>query len=82
MATADAEQPSQLTKWDPGLTERFFAVTRPLLKRYFRSEVRGLENIPSAGGVLLVSGVGNLIVQKTPIVIHAIGQFLIKLSGQ
>ena len=53
MATTDLE-PSELTKWDPGLTERVTGLTRPFLKRYFRSEVRGLENIPP-GGALLVS---------------------------
>jgi 1-acyl-sn-glycerol-3-phosphate acyltransferase len=42
-------------KWDPGLTERVVGILRPLLKRYFRSEVRGLENIPPAGGALVVS---------------------------
>jgi 1-acyl-sn-glycerol-3-phosphate acyltransferase len=30
-------------------------VLRPFLKRYFRAEVRGLDNIPQAGGALLVS---------------------------
>ena len=46
-------EPSELTKWDPSLTERVMGVMRPFLKRYFRSETRGLENIP-AGGALLV----------------------------
>ena len=37
MATTDIE-PSELTKWDPGLTERVMGIMRPFLKRYFRSE--------------------------------------------
>ena len=41
MASTDIE-PSELTKWDPGLTERVMGITRPFLKRYFRAEVRGL----------------------------------------
>jgi 1-acyl-sn-glycerol-3-phosphate acyltransferase len=45
---------SAATNWDPGLTERVIGVLRPIAKRWFRSEVRGLEQIP-AGGVLLVS---------------------------
>ena len=53
MASTDIE-PSELTKWDPGLTERVMGITRPFLKRYFRAEVRGLENMPP-GGALLVS---------------------------
>jgi 1-acyl-sn-glycerol-3-phosphate acyltransferase len=45
----------EMAKWDPGLTERVMGILRPFLKRYFRSEVRGLENMPSAGGALVVS---------------------------
>ena len=30
MATTDIE-PSELTKWDPGLTERVMGMTRPIL---------------------------------------------------
>ena len=45
----------EIEKWDPEFTERVVGVLRPMLRRYFRSEVRGLENIPPAGGALLVS---------------------------
>jgi 1-acyl-sn-glycerol-3-phosphate acyltransferase len=45
----------EIEKWDPEFTERVVGVLRPLLRRYFRTEVRGLENIPAAGGALLVS---------------------------
>ena len=54
MATTDIE-PSELTKWDPGLTERVMGIMRPFLKRYFRSEVRGLENLPPGGALLRTS---------------------------
>jgi 1-acyl-sn-glycerol-3-phosphate acyltransferase len=43
-----------ITKWDPALTERVVSILRPIAKRYFRSEVRGVDRIP-AGGALLVS---------------------------
>jgi 1-acyl-sn-glycerol-3-phosphate acyltransferase len=46
--------PTDVDKWDPGLTELVIALTRPIVKRYFRSEVRGLDNIP-AGASLVVS---------------------------
>ncbi len=46
---------TETAKFDPGLTEQVMRIARPLLKRYFRSEVRGLHNIPKAGGALLVS---------------------------
>jgi 1-acyl-sn-glycerol-3-phosphate acyltransferase len=45
---------SELAKFDPGLTERVVGILRPIVQRYFRSEVRGLEHLP-AGGALMVS---------------------------
>ncbi|MBV9089146.1 MAG: acyltransferase family protein [Mycobacteriaceae bacterium] len=45
---------TEIAKWDPVLTEQLIRVLRPAVKTWFRSEVRGLERIPS-GGVLLVS---------------------------
>ena len=47
-------EPSEVTKWDPGLTERVMGILRPLIKGYHRAEVRGLENFPP-GGALVVS---------------------------
>ncbi len=44
---------TDVEKWDAGLTELMVRVTRPIVKRYYRSEVRGLENIP-AGPCLMV----------------------------
>jgi len=42
--------------FDPELTQRFLmAVLRPIAERWFRIEVRGLENIPAEGGALVVS---------------------------
>ena len=45
---------TDVEKWDAALTEHVVGLTRPIVKRYFRSEVRGLENIP-AGACLVVS---------------------------
>ena len=45
----------EATKWDPDFTEQIKNVVGPLIKRYFRAEVQGLDAIPSAGGALLVS---------------------------
>jgi 1-acyl-sn-glycerol-3-phosphate acyltransferase len=53
MSQLDVE--TELAKWDPQFTKRVVGVLRPLLRRYFRTEVRGLEHIPPAGGALLVS---------------------------
>ncbi len=53
MAAIDIE-PTEISKWDPGLTERVIGWLRPLLKAYHRAEVRGLESFPQ-GGALVVS---------------------------
>jgi len=53
MTTTEVVIP-EIAKWDPGLTERVIGAIRPVLKRYFRSEVHGLDNVP-AGGALVVS---------------------------
>ena len=66
MATTDLE-PSELTKWDPGLTERVMGIMRPFLKRYFRSEVRGLENIPPGGALLVSNHSGGMLPMDVPI---------------
>lgn len=42
--------------FDPDLTEHAIApLLRPVYRRYFRVETRGLENIPDTGGALVVS---------------------------
>jgi 1-acyl-sn-glycerol-3-phosphate acyltransferase len=42
--------------FDQELTERFLmAALRPIAQKWFRLEVRGLENIPAEGGALVVS---------------------------
>jgi 1-acyl-sn-glycerol-3-phosphate acyltransferase len=42
--------------FDQELTQRFFmAAARPIAEKWFRIEVRGIENIPADGGALVVS---------------------------
>jgi 1-acyl-sn-glycerol-3-phosphate acyltransferase len=42
--------------FDPELTDQvLLTLLRPLYDRYFRVEVRGLENVPSEGGALVVA---------------------------
>jgi 1-acyl-sn-glycerol-3-phosphate acyltransferase len=43
------------TKWDPTFTEQIKNWVGPVIKRYFRAEVHGLDAVPPAGGALLVS---------------------------
>jgi 1-acyl-sn-glycerol-3-phosphate acyltransferase len=45
----------ETAKWDPGFTEQLIGTLRPLVKRWFRAEVRNVENVPRAGGALVVS---------------------------
>jgi 1-acyl-sn-glycerol-3-phosphate acyltransferase len=45
----------ETAKWDPGFTRQLANWVGPVIKRYFRAEVRGLESIPKAGGALVVS---------------------------
>ncbi|KKW65094.1 glycerol acyltransferase [Mycolicibacterium elephantis] len=66
-ATETTTRPSELAKWDPGLTQRVMNLTRPFLKRYFRSEVRGLNNIPSGGALVVSNHSGGLFPMDVPI---------------
>ena len=45
----------EAAKWDPSFTEQVKNVVGPLIKRYFRAEVRGMDAMPAAGGALVVS---------------------------
>ena len=46
---------TEVTKWDPTFTEFLINAVTPVINRWFRPEVRGLETFPSTGGALLVS---------------------------
>ncbi|WP_035847944.1 lysophospholipid acyltransferase family protein [Kitasatospora azatica] len=60
--------------FDEELTEEvFLSLLRPLAEKYFRIEVRGIENIPAEGGALVVanhSGVVPLDALMTQVAIH------------
>jgi 1-acyl-sn-glycerol-3-phosphate acyltransferase len=45
----------EIAKWDPTFTELLIKAVTPVIKRWFRPEVRGLDTFPSTGGALLVS---------------------------
>jgi 1-acyl-sn-glycerol-3-phosphate acyltransferase len=45
----------EITKWDPSFIKSLENMVAPLVKRWFRAEVRGLDNIPRSGGALVVS---------------------------
>jgi 1-acyl-sn-glycerol-3-phosphate acyltransferase len=45
----------ETAKWDPSFTKQVTDAIGPLIKRWHRAEVRNVENIPPAGGALVVS---------------------------
>lgn len=52
---SDRPANAELTKWDPDFTRRITNLVGPIVRRYFRAEVRGLASMPPAGGALVVS---------------------------
>lgn len=46
---------SDLDQWDPEFTERLTNAVHPFIRRYFRYEVHGIDNVPLDGGALVVS---------------------------
>ena len=54
MSSDGADKP-ETAKWDPGFTRQIANWVGPVIKRYFRAEVRGLDSMPAAGGALVVS---------------------------
>ena len=61
---------------DWGRSERIFGLTEPLLNFYyrywFRVDARGLENVPSDGGALLVSNHSGALPPDAPMIMQAI----------
>jgi 1-acyl-sn-glycerol-3-phosphate acyltransferase len=53
-------------KWDPDLTERVVGILRPIAKRYFRSEVHGIDRIPGGGALLVSNHSGGTIATDLP----------------
>jgi len=53
--SADDSDIPELNQWDQTFTEAQMNRLRPIMKRWFRAEVRGMESLPPAGGALLVS---------------------------
>ncbi|OCB56880.1 glycerol acyltransferase [Mycobacterium malmoense] len=51
---------TDVDKWDRGLTEHVIALTRPIVKHYFRSEVRGLDKIPPGASLVVANHSGGL----------------------
>jgi 1-acyl-sn-glycerol-3-phosphate acyltransferase len=50
-----AAEGQEIAKWDPSFTRQLRNVVAPVVNRWHRADVRGLDNIPPAGGALVVS---------------------------
>jgi 1-acyl-sn-glycerol-3-phosphate acyltransferase len=66
MSSTDID-PTEITKFDPGLTEKVMGWLRPFLKAYHRCEVRGLENFPEGGALVVSNHSGGLFPMDVPI---------------
>lgn len=58
---------AQLARWDPGFIKRLLSVARPFEKLWFRSEVRGLERLPSSGALLVSNHSGGYLPMDVPV---------------
>jgi 1-acyl-sn-glycerol-3-phosphate acyltransferase len=72
--------------FDPEVTERFLlAAMRPIAEKWFRVEVRGIDNIPATGGALVVSNHSGTVPVDglmTMVAVHdATGRFLRPLGA-
>src|ERR1700710_2220290 len=66
MNASDLE-PTAITKWDPALTERLMGLIRPVIKGWHRAEVRGLEEFPSGGALVVANHSGGLFAMAVPV---------------
>ena len=66
MNASDLE-PAAITKWDPALTERLMGLIRPIIKGWHRSEVRGLEDFPAGGALVVANHSGGLFAMDVPV---------------
>jgi 1-acyl-sn-glycerol-3-phosphate acyltransferase len=65
--TATDIEPTEISKWDPGFTERVIGWLRPLIKGYHRADVRGLESFPPGGALVVSNHSGGLFPMDVPV---------------
>jgi 1-acyl-sn-glycerol-3-phosphate acyltransferase len=58
--TESETAPTEIEKWDPITTEKVISKMRAFVKRWFRSEVHGLESIPPGGSLVVSNHSGGL----------------------
>jgi 1-acyl-sn-glycerol-3-phosphate acyltransferase len=60
-------EPSAVTKWDPAFTERVMGMIRPVIKGWHRADVRGLDNFPPGGALVVANHSGGLFAMDVPV---------------
>jgi 1-acyl-sn-glycerol-3-phosphate acyltransferase len=60
-------EPSAITKFDPELTEQVMGLIRPVIKGWHRAEVRGLDDFPPGGALVVANHSGGLFAMDVPV---------------
>src|SRR6201993_302938 len=55
LRAVEASDNSETIKWDPVFTRKISETVGPLIKRWYRAEVRNIHHVPPSGGALSVS---------------------------
>ena len=55
LRAVEASDNSETIKWDPVFTRKISETVGPLIKRWYRAEVRNIHHVPPSGGALVVS---------------------------
>lgn len=64
---APDSEPSAITTFDPGLTEQLMGFIRPVIKGWHRAEVRGLDEFPAGGALVVANHSGGLFAMDVPV---------------
>lgn len=67
MSAVDGAEPDWTAKWDPASAERLMSFARPIAKKWFRSEVRGLDVFPAGGALVVSNHSGGFIAMDVPV---------------
>lgn len=69
--TKNGVDDSEIAKFDPGLTKRMLRFSQPMVKRYHRSEVHGLESLPPGGALVVSNHSGGFMPLDQPVFAYA-----------
>lgn len=61
MASDTDVEPAEVGRWDPELTRHLMGLLHPILKVYHRSEVRGLDRLPTGSCLVVCNHTGGVL---------------------